>query len=100
MICCPSASGAFRPITETRPALPTCAQVDTTGYNKESRLTRWRPTDAGQKCPLSDHFADNRRHVRCRESWQRFGADVAERAKEIGRASVREGGWMSVRGTQ
>src|SRR5258706_14786027 len=42
MICCPSASGAFRPITETRPALATCAPVDTTGYNKESRLTRWQ----------------------------------------------------------
>lgn len=30
---------------------------------------------------LSDHITDNRRHVRCRESSQRFGADVAERAK-------------------
>src|ERR1700738_5003866 len=39
------------------------------------------PADAGQQCPLSDHLADNRRHIRCRERSQRFGADVAERAE-------------------
>src|SRR6202047_1251815 len=34
-----------------------------------------------KSCPLSDHLADNRRHVSRRERSQRFGADVAERAK-------------------
>src|ERR1700676_1752726 len=37
-------------------------------------------TDASE-FPLSDHLADNRRHIRRRESSQRFGADVAERTK-------------------
>src|SRR5882762_3621724 len=42
---------------------------------------RGSSTDAGQQCPLSDHLADNRRHVRCRKSSQRFGADIAKPAK-------------------
>ena len=39
------------------------------------------PTDADQQYPSSNHLADNRRHLRCRKSPQRFGADIAERAK-------------------
>src|SRR5260370_29802078 len=49
--------------------------------NERYEVVPIEPTEAGQYCPLSDHLADNRRHVRCRESSQRFGADVAERAK-------------------
>src|SRR5438034_1428356 len=43
--------------------------------------TPWQFLRMPVKHPWSDHLADNRRHLPCRESSQRLGTDVAERAK-------------------
>src|SRR5258706_4583112 len=70
------------PVIAAKPVAPTTASsgysMPSIGVFDTSTSFIWGRYQVLALTRLSEHLADNRRHVRCRESSQRLGADVAQ----------------------